>query len=392
MATGGYKCVSFSWQGGRTDSAVDRVKFILNGLCDAIVGANVGWVYDTLTPTSTDFLVMPTGNATNHPNLAKVLKLELNSHVYRLGIGLAYYALSIDMKPSDCVPCRSTDYNFLESGHMASGLYVGLIKDGTLISDNTYGWVWDTNGQFLRWTPFSLSYQSSASHSFASKNTSGGLYTYYALMKGAQIAFFAKNSAWSGDGANLKGLVFGELFKETGHSTDLNTLASIYLSGGGSNTDGEVGYPSATNYYGIITQTGTTNLDVNWNRCACHQVFKANGDILSGMITTGSSSSHSVTWCVALNYDTFPVSNYVSNVITSPGGRWTPCYLWVYAGDHDTYGIVPGDGFKGYIDTDLLRGVNPNYSYGQQLDNGKFVYLGGGFAIGWDPNNTTLLF
>jgi hypothetical protein len=36
--------------------------------------------------------------------------------------------------------------------------------------------------------------------------------------------------------------------------------------------------------------------------------------------------------------------------------------------------------------------VNPNYGYGQQLDGGNFVYLGGGFAIGWDPNNTILLF
>jgi hypothetical protein len=43
MATGGYKLVEFSWQGGRTDSLVDRIKFVLNGFCDAIISANVGW-------------------------------------------------------------------------------------------------------------------------------------------------------------------------------------------------------------------------------------------------------------------------------------------------------------------------------------------------------------
>lgn len=401
MATGGYKCVSFSWQGGRTDNAVDRVKFILNGFCDAIVGANVGWAYDTLTPTSTDFLTMPSGDPTNNPNLVKVLKLEYNSHVYKFSIGLIYSGGTAassfcQMKPSDCVPTKDYNNSFSidENGKLSSGLYAGLIKDGTLISDATYGWVWDGNGQFLRWSPFSVSsYRDSNNNSFAKQNTSGGLYSYYALIKGAQIAIFAKSSQWSGVVATLKGIIFGEIFKETSHSVDLNTLGSIYLHGSGSTGDDETFYPNSASYqYGIMTPPNTIYLDVTWNRCVCDQVFKANGDILSGMLTTGSGTTRPVTWCVALNYDTLPVSNYVSNVITSPGGRWTPCYLWVYAGDHDTYGVVPGDGFKGYIDTDLIRGVNPNYSYGQQLDNGKFVYLGGGFIIGWDPSNTTLLF
>jgi len=72
--------------------------------------------------------------------------------------------------------------------------------------------------------------------------------------------------------------------------------------------------------------------------------------------------------------------------------RWTPVGVYINAVDHNTYCVVPGDGFKGYIDTDLLRGVNPNYSYGQLLAGGDFVYLGCGFAIGWDSSNEVTLF
>ncbi len=113
MATGGYKCVRFQWQGGRTDSAIDRTKFVLNGICDAIFSANMGWEYDSLTPSQSDFLTMPTNNANNYPNLVKVLKLEDNGSTYRLGVGYYYrnnYNRDTPMKPTDCVYTGNAPY------------------------------------------------------------------------------------------------------------------------------------------------------------------------------------------------------------------------------------------------------------------------------------------
>ena len=50
--------------------------------------------------------------------------------------------------------------------------------------------------------------------------------------------------------------------------------------------------------------------------------------------------------------------------------------------DLTTYGIVPGDGFKGYLDTDLFRCALG--TYGQTFDNGNFICADGtyNFLIG----------
>lgn len=389
MATGGYKCVSFSWQGGRTDSEVDRVKFILNGLCDAIVNANVGWAYDTLTPTSTDFLTMPSANSSTKPNLVKALKLEYNSHTYKLCIGYRYDAgnSSYPMKPTDVCPMRQggSSYSASYVGYFSGCLYFSMIKDGTLVTDSTYGWVWDGNGQFLRWMPFAMNYGSSgsASYSCAKTNNSSILYTYYVVLKGAQVALCFKCSDW---GTHLKCIIAGEIFKETGHVTDAITFGAIGLNEL-DDTDSvcSVGMSTSSTVLYINAYPGTITLWHNDYSTIASQIFAADGTLYSNTLDR-------VTWKCCVWFDTVIINNSVTSVITSPGGRWTPVWMYIYAADHDTYGVVPGDGFKGYIDTDLLRGVNPNYSYGQQLDNGKFVYLGGGFAIGWDPNNTTLLF
>jgi hypothetical protein len=69
--------------------------------------------------------------------------------------------------------------------------------------------------------------------------------------------------------------------------------------------------------------------------------------------------------------------------------RWLP-YMVVYvASDLSTNGVVPGDGFKGYLDTDLFR-CGAGNSVGQLFDNGNFLCLDNtnSFLIGWDPANT----
>lgn len=387
MAVGGYKSVSFSWQGGRTDTPVERTKFVLNGICDAIIGANVGWQYDTLTPTSADFIQMPSTNQTNYPNLIKVLKLEYNSHVYRFGVGYLYIynALnsSVHLKEQDCSNTKGTSSNTSnQNGIFDGGLFFGFAKDGAFITDVTYGAVWDGNGLFTKWVPIS---STRASHGSAAYYNGNELYSYYIVLKGAQICIFFRTSSWT-TASRLKGYVAGEIFNETGHSSDLNTIGIICLF-----NPLNAEYQADSNSFLINSSQGSTSFqstnDYIWQSC----VIKSDGTALTGDYLT-TTNPNVFPYRPYIAFDKTVVSNDVSSTITSPGGRWTPCYMAVLADDHDTYGVVPGDGFKGYIDTDLLRGVNPNYGYGQQLDGGNFVYLGGGFAIGWDPNNTELLF
>ena len=86
--------------------------------------------------------------------------------------------------------------------------------------------------------------------------------------------------------------------------------------------------------------------------------------------------------------DPSQLSGYVFNSTGNNKSRWCPYAACVIASDLDTYGVIPGDGFKGYIDTDLIRcslGV-----YGQTFDNGNFICCDSTYnlLIGWDPSNT----
>ena len=391
MATGGYKSVSFSWQGGRTDTPVERTKFVLNGICDAIIGANVGWQYDTLMPTSADFIQMPSYSNTDYPVLLKVLKLEYNSHVYRLGFGYVYSHAAFQyenksLKPSDCSNTHGSDYyGTSKNGKFDGGLFFGMVKDGSFITDSTYGAVWDGNGIFTNWTPFSgysLGY-----NSCAYQNTGTNLYSYYFVLKNSQLIISFRVSEWTSH-TRLKTFITGDIFTTTGHSTDTNTLGTICLF---SSNAPEIQDPNES--YLQNSDQGETTFPNYSNTFAFQSVIiTASGSTYAGYYVAAEGSSTTVVYQPWIRFDSVVVSNYVSSTVASPGGRWTPCWMSLNAADHDTYGVVPGDGFKGYVDTDLLRGVNPNYGYGQQLDGGNFVYLGGGFAIGWDPSNTVPLF
>lgn len=380
MATGGYKLVQFSWGGGRSDSRTDRVKFILNGITQAVVDANLGWGFDTLTPTSSDFLTMPSSDASNYPDFVKVLSYTSGLDTYKLCFGYLYssYNAGSWFKPSDCnsTKSQSGDYGELsQNGRITGGLYVSMIKNGTLVSDSTYGYVWDGNGVFLRWCPFALFYPSySAVNTFAYDNTSGVTYTIYALIKEKQIGIFERSSSWN-VGSRLKGVLLGEIFSITGHNDDNYTMGSLGLSDNlePESSDSKTKYINAS--YGSI----------NFDSSSTSQILTKTGVCIPS--ATGDACT-----CVTA-FDTTLVDSNISPTISSSGGRWTPVYMYANSADHDTYGVVAGDGFKGYVDTNLIIGVSPNYSYGQVLGtNGEYVYLGGGFAVGWDSTNTNSFF
>lgn len=82
------------------------------------------------------------------------------------------------------------------------------------------------------------------------------------------------------------------------------------------------------------------------------------------------------------------LSNKIFNSSGTGKSRWVPLEIASYSDDLSTYGIVPGDGVKGYLDTDLFRCAIS--TYGQQFDNGNFIAVTDSYNLlmGWDPNNT----
>lgn len=77
--------------------------------------------------------------------------------------------------------------------------------------------------------------------------------------------------------------------------------------------------------------------------------------------------------------------------ITRGKARWLAIGMTSVSENINTSGyVVPGDGMKGWLDTDMIRAVCPtglqtNYT----LDNGNFIYVGNGLMMGWCPTNDT---
>lgn len=77
--------------------------------------------------------------------------------------------------------------------------------------------------------------------------------------------------------------------------------------------------------------------------------------------------------------------------ITRGKARWLAIGMTSFSENINTSGyVVPGDGMKGWLDTDMIRAVCPtglqtNYT----LDNGNFIYVGNGLMMGWSAANDT---
>ena len=77
--------------------------------------------------------------------------------------------------------------------------------------------------------------------------------------------------------------------------------------------------------------------------------------------------------------------------ITRGKARWLAIGMTSVSENINTSGyVVPGDGMKGWLETDMIRAVCPtglqtNYT----LDNGNFIYVGNGLMMGWSADNDT---
>ena len=66
---------------------------------------------------------------------------------------------------------------------------------------------------------------------------------------------------------------------------------------------------------------------------------------------------------------------------------WSAFYIVIAADDLTTNGVIPGNGVKGILDTDLFRAGNPAFK--GLYANGQFTGMHEGLILGWDPSNST---
>lgn len=207
-------------------------------------------------------------------------------------------------------------------------------------------------------------YYSSAAHTFA----------YHFVTKGSTLAVFVECGGW--DAGRRAGFVVGEIFGTLAHAAD-------------------------SCRFGVLVLANPTN-PTEWSSPGTTYTINYETSLFSRPLYTSSGYPYMRMRCSKGNH--IPKENCVyghdegqldSSICSCQDGltRYVP--MWAaYASDKPLEnGIVPGDGFKGYISTDVIRMVRRNtFTRGQILDGGNFVYLGGGVCLGWDASITGSIF
>ena len=400
MSTGGYKLVKFSWVGGRSDTELERTNFVLTGIVDAIINSGTGWTLDsdwgmTTTYDYKTLKVHTNGSTVYGVNIAKFLKSPTGNRV------LIGYASQVGYFHNDDL----IEPAVISNGRMGlapNGLYFSMINNviDNWIEDTTYGFRIPNSA--LRITSFGVS---SGYHdyvdSFVYQNGVINVYTYYVLVKSGvnQMCLFERNSGWN-NVSLIKAILFGDIIKLNAHSVDNYITACINISNNirfehtSSNDNQEADPPfksiSTTNdEFGYINQETNYTLasDARKNQC---QLFDASG-VLYCSSKTKENVGYTISYSIC-NREQLGINVCLPSI--TGGSRWCPIQMFLYSSNPAICGIIEGDGFKGYLDTDVIRGVTiGQYSRGQLFGNdNEFIYVGGGIALGWDSNNTESIF
>lgn len=214
------------------------------------------------------------------------------------------------------------------------------------------------------------------------RNTLDTTYQMTIISDGARIIFDSSSS-------RLKYFWMGSIFDTLAHPTeDVSRVAKygiLSLNHDGSN------YKSFTTLLtGEYVLRGTIESKDYWSNYITPEYHGASafanaaGEWIYG--SYAASSAYRATL-----YATSALSATACVPITRGKARWLAIGMTSCSENINTTGyVVPGDGMKGWLDTDMIRAVCPtglqtNYT----LDNGNFVYVGNGLMMGWCPTNDT---
>lgn len=379
MATGGYKCVQFQWTGGRTDTVLERLNFVLSGIVEAIVNSGTGWALDTDMGQSTLSYYRELTNKRSGNDYKVIVKFLTNSTSgMRLALGYVSEGL-VDLPNDDIFKTSSSGYNGV------SGLFASVCPNidtwgGTDVGKNI---TLPTNA--TRWIANSLNTSETSPSFIVGSSGNQYTYTYNIIVKSKQIVFLSRSSNWSA--GMYRSFALGQVLGSLAHSQTDADEGCQYCA-----------FPLSelTSYESYAPETSTSSYEPNINTESQYYIssnyisfFRADETIKPPVRYDTGNIVLYIKPC-----NTEQLGTNVANPEAGTGGRWVPLEAYLTSSDPSLYGIVSGDGFKGYLDTDFIRCVTRNtYSKGQTFGtNSEFIYLGGGIAIGWDSTNTVSLF
>ena len=374
MATGGWKWGQFIYQFGTKVTSestaqyvMRRSKEIIAAFADYLIKSGEGWAFDSeFTNSAEDFTQIGTGSDGSNYSVCQFLKHEN-------GTRLCARYCSMYRKIDKTLEMRTSSYADITH----SGLSIAMIPSG---SPNK----WDlsnncTTSSFIPTdaTRFVGNSTNSSSHcnsvvyqdAYNFNGTQNRTIKYSFGVKGDSV-FIAINGLSGESYSSRIDLCFaGKLFGVLSQSEDVG-----YHSKYGA-------FMSATSdeYY---RGNDIFNSQSNWNG-VYSTYFRTTVDTLP---PSGISENSQRLKC--FNSNAAAINSGIIDNIRTGKTLFGAIGFYIASIDPQTYGVTKGNGMKGYADTDVFRAVYPQFSYGTLFDGGRFIYLGGGWAIGWDPSNT----
>lgn len=371
MATGGWKWGQFVYQYGMREASEDdsryalrRSKEIIAAFADYLIKSGEGWAFDSeFTKSADDFTTIGDEFTYNFGSICQFLKHENGTRLCaRYCVRFRCIDKTLEMKTSSYTNITN------------AGLSISIIPSGSPnkwdLSNNctTSSFIPTDATRFVSNSTRTDNYgESVVYHDY---NWGGSKTIKYSFGVRGDSVFIAINGVSTDKDASKIDLCFaGRLFGVLSQSEDVG-----YQSKYGA-------FMSATSseYY---RGSNIFNSQSEWNG-VYSTYFRSTVDTLppSGLDSNSQSLKCFNSNAAAIN------SGVIDNIRTGKT-LFGAIGFYISSIDPQTYGVTKGNGMKGYADTDVFRAVYPQFSYGTLFDGGRFIYLGGGWAIGWDPSNT----
>lgn len=366
-----------------------RSENVLKACVQAIIDCNCGWQLDSTKSTSiTDFTDIPCRTGAN---LSPGLFLINSQSGCKLFITYNAYSANESVKDfsgSDVYRCNSGSDRFV------SGLCVSVIPDDSL---NNFGDPTTTtfipNDATRIVGTVNRHGGGSSGQSYCYGPSSGYIHSWGLFVTPYVIAVSANRDQSNPPNLSIPAFFAGRIIGTLAHQELWNhskygMFCMRTCDDSTSNTEGNnsviynsfsIGSGSNTNFFGKDMR-GVPSFNQAYVY-VCGAIVKSDGTWINGSDLT----NYYVTSYVS---DPYQLSGYVFNSTGNGKSRWSPIAITCVSSDLSTYGVVDGDGFKGYIDTDLIRCALG--TYGQTFDNGNFICIDSNMKIliGWDSANT----
>lgn len=276
--------------------------------------------------------------------------------------------------------CSTSAISTPDARHIQGGLIMSMIppesdEDFIILGENQGCSIPDVATRVVS----TVHYRGNAVYPFSfSEETTELIGTYHLLSKGNVVIVIAKSSKF--DAKIRRGFIVGEIFGTLAHSADSGIgcrFGALELSGG-------------TNIFREYVSTGT------WTGIPLDSDFYVNTYTSAprpqSMAFSRADGSHVYGEQIAIMRDEEQLNTSICSYSGSTA-RYVPFWMAEKSPNPSETGVITDDGFKGYLNTDIIRCVRSDkFSRGQLFDGGQFIYIGGGVVIAWDPSITESIY